>query len=369
MIKCVSFRNANVKLKFDLEEGMEVLVMGRIDLWDKGGSYQLILEDIRQAGKGDLFAKFEQLKAKLHKEGLFDSARKKQLPTFPSKIGLVTSPTGAVVRDIIHVIRRRYPYVELVLYPVKVQGEGSSQEIAQAIAELNKPQYQLDVMIVGRGGGSMEDLWSFNEERVARAIYASADPVVSAVGHQTDTTIADFVADVRAATPSQAAEMVTPNVSDLRERMDMLFKNTLRELNLKKENLQHRLSRLTSSQVLRDPRYIIQSRAQTLDYLVEKIEVLMKQKKLSLHERIQKSQLKLKLILQQFVRPRKMAFERQASNLSMLNPLSILNRGYGVAKNSTGKILTNATQVATGDTVHVKLYEGELACKVTQILK
>lgn len=369
VLNCVFFRGSNSKLKFELKEGMEILLLGRMDLYEKGGNYQLIVEDARQGGVGELFLKFELLKKKLEAQGWFAPERKRPLPQFPRKIGLVTSATGAVIKDMIHVIQNRCPHVSLFLYPVKVQGEGSAQEIAKAIEELNASNLGLEVLIVGRGGGSIEDLWAFNEEVVAKAIFESKLPVVSAVGHQTDFTIADFVADVRAATPSQAAEMVVPNLVDLKDRVLNLMKSIVRELIHYRELSRQKVMRLSNAQVLKNPKYIVASKIQQVDALMERLASMLSTKHKDVRERTSQSRRVLRMLLEKWLQPKKLRFERLGSNLSLLNPLSILSRGYGVVRTSQGKIVKKSTEVNTGDEVNVRLHEGELFCKVTKISK
>ena len=369
VINCVFFRGSNAKLKVDLKEGMEVLASGRLDLWDKGGNYQLILDEVRSGGVGELHLRFEALKKKLESEGLFAAERKRALPSFPAKIGLVTSSTGAVVRDIIHVIRGRCPGVEVLLFPVKVQGDGSAREIAQAIEALNDPTLGLDVLIVGRGGGSIEDLWAFNEEEVARAIFSSRLPVVSAVGHQTDFTIADFVADARAATPSHAAEITVPNQMELNQKVRMWMRAILQDLIHYRDLSSERLERLRSSQGLQDPKHRIQARTQEVDHLTQRLITALEEKRSDRKERFARAELLLGRLPARFLFPRKSRFERAASNLSILNPLSILSRGYSVVKSKAGRVVKSAGDVSVGDSIRVTLFEGEIACDVTKTSK
>jgi exodeoxyribonuclease VII large subunit len=345
VLNCVFFRNANRKLELELKDGTEILAFGRIDVWEQGGNYQLIVEDLRVGGTGELYLRFEMLKKKLEGEGLFDPARKRALPEFPKRIGLVTSPTGAAIRDIITVTRQRCPFVHLLLHPVKVQGEGAASEISAAIAELNDPKYGLELLIAARGGGSIEDLWAFNEEAVARAIAASRIPVISAVGHQTDFTIADFVADVRAATPSHAAEMSVPNVGEVRDRVERLTQAIVRELLHVRDVAAQKLEALLRAPVLRDPASMIRARLQQLDLMVERMA-----------ERVVNA-----------VRPRRVAFEKAAGSLSLLNPLAVLERGYSVVTKRDGGIVKKGSQVKKGEEVNVRLHEGELGCQITKI--
>ena len=269
-IRCVMFKGQRVGLKYKPEDGDHVLAFGRVTVYDARGEYQIIVDTLEPCGLGALQKAFEQLKKKLSEEGLFDEARKRELPQFPWKIGIVTSPTGAAVRDIINVITRRNSKVSILLYPVKVQGEGAAEEIAKGIEEMNRRD-DIDVLIVGRGGGSIEDLWAFNEEVVARAIYASRIPVVSAVGHEVDFTIADFVADVRAATPSAAAELVVPlsddMVQDIRYLTDQLMESMRRKIGDYTDLLRHLIDR----RFFREPMQILQAPAQRVDDLSQRL--------------------------------------------------------------------------------------------------
>lgn len=366
LLNCVFFRGSNTKLKVELREGVEVLALGRMDVWEKGGRYQLIIEEIRPGGTGELYLRFEQLKKKLEAEGLFAPERKRPLPEFPKRIGLVTSPTGAVLRDIIHVTRRRCPSVTLLLKAVKVQGDGAKDEIAQAIELLNDPAREIDLLIVGRGGGSIEDLWAFNEEVVARAIANSRVPVISAVGHQTDFTIADFVADIRAATPSQAAEMAVPNVAELAQRIDLLVRNIVRELLAARKLLRERVENLTHAMPLRDPRMFIRSRAQQVDFAVERMMGLIVHRRQSSKHRLQGCNTHLRSLLSRALGTRRLQFEKVSSNLALLNPLAVLSRGYSVVRMADGKIVKRANQVEPRDKITVRLHEGELSCQVLQ---
>lgn len=322
VLNCVFFRNANRKLTLDLKDGTDLLAFGHLDVWEQGGNYQLIVEDLRVGGAGELYLRFEMLKKKLEAEGLFDPARKKPLPEFPQRIGLITSSTGAVLRDMIHVVQKRCPFVRLLLCPVKVQGEGAAEEISAGIGELNDPKHRLELLILARGGGSIEDLWAFNEEKVARAIAASKIPVISAVGHQTDFTIADFAADVRAATPSHAAEIAVPNVLELQERIKLLMRNVAREL-----------------------LHVRDAALQKLDLAIERMVDRVRRKR----------------------DVDRLRFEKVLGGLSLLNPLAVLSRGYSVVQKKDGRIVKRAGQVVCGEEVSVRLHKGGLGCRITKI--
>ncbi len=369
VLGCVFFRGSNRNLTIDLKEGQEVLAFGRIDLYEPHGKYQMVVEEIRPGGVGELYLKFEQLKKKLEAEGLFDPEKKKSIPEFPEKIGLVTSSTGAVIRDIIHVTRRRFPHVQFYLVPVRVQGDGAAGEIAKAIENFNRFEPKMDCLIVGRGGGSIEDLWAFNEEDVARAIFASHIPVISAVGHQTDTTIADFVADVRAATPSQAAEIAVPDGEVMQKRAQHLMRQVLQNLSQSKNMARQRLDALKRSAPLRDPRTLIHTRTQRVDLATERMSTYVKRKQTESLERWRRSLDKLKIFLPKFLGPRKAAFQKAASNLDLLSPLAILSRGYSVVRNGKGEILKTVRNVKVKEDVNVRLHEGEMLCQIKKILK
>ena len=367
VLNCVYFRNANRSLKIDLKEGLEVLVRGRLDVWERGGNYQLIVEEIRPGGTGELYLKFEQLKKRLEEEGLFDPERKKAIPEFPQRIGIVTSPTGAVIRDIIHVVERRCPFVKLLLYPVKVQGDGSKEEIAKALEAFQTKALDVDLIIVGRGGGSIEDLWSFNEEVVARAIATSKVPVISAVGHQTDYTIADFVSDIRAATPSQAAELAVPDMSDIRRKVRRCMQELIRELVRKRDVSAERLQRLTHSAPLRDPKVLIRDRTQRLDQAIERMSSALVARREKSANQVIRLEDQLRVRLKHYIQPFKLRMKNATGGLDLLSPLSILSRGYSYVTKENGKIIKRSKQVKVGENVSVRFSQGKAACQVKKI--
>lgn len=343
VINVVFFKFSNAKSKVELKEGQSIFARGRVDVYEKSGSYQLIIDEIRVDGTGDLYLKFEQLKKKLQDEGLFAAERKKPLPKFPSTIGIVTSSTGAVIRDIIHVIRNRYPLIKILVFPVKVQGDGAADEISTAIVRANKMS-NIDVLVVGRGGGSIEDLWCFNEEKVARAIFASSIPIVSAVGHQTDFTIADFVADVRAATPSQAAEMIVPSKTEILASMEAVMKHIVREVRLRKQVYFEKLQSYLRSPVLVNPRNLVYQKAQRFDFAFESFIDLMRQHR----ER------------------NRMLFEKAQSNLQLVSPTAVLSRGFSIVEKKNKEIVRDSGQVEVKEEVVVRLHKGTLECQVTK---
>lgn len=340
----VMFRGMNQRVRFDPAHGMEVTAHGRISVYPPQGRYQLIVDQLLPAGQGDLHLAFEELKKKLETEGLFAASLKKSLPSFPHKIGIVTSPTGAAIRDMLNILQRRYPLTQILLMPVKVQGEGAAAEIARAIAILNE-RADCDLLIVGRGGGSLEDLWAFNEEPVARAIAASRIPVISAVGHETDTTISDYVADRRAPTPSAAAELAVPDQLKLREYLLSTSQQLGRNLRRRVEKQEQMLRSIEKSYALRRPALLIEERLQRLDLLQDA--VLRR-----VQERYQTAEQQLKNMEQ---------------HLAALNPLSILERGYSAVSGADGKLIRSISQVSINDLLDIRLKDGSVLAGVNQV--
>jgi exodeoxyribonuclease VII large subunit len=389
-VRCVLFKGYRAGIKFQPEDGDQVLMFGRITVYDARGEYQIIAESLEPRGLGALQKAYEQLKEKLDKEGLFDEEAKKPLPVFPWKIGVVTSSTGAAVRDILNVIRRRNPKTSVLLRPAKVQGEGSAKEIAQAIRDLNTNN-DVEVIIVGRGGGSLEDLWAFNEEEVARAIYASRIPVVSAVGHEIDFTIADFVADLRAPTPSAAAELTVPVLDEVIKNIRFLTGDLLEAIHRKVEDYRELLNRFMDRRFFHQPKEIFSPHIQRLDELDSRMMrsleqgVLIHQQRLDdrKHRLIQASpKHKIQLLsenlagmqnrvvqnIQTLVRFRKERFDGILKNLNAVNPLAILARGYSICSKDE-KSLKNNAGVKPGDKVEIRLSEGGLDCTVDKIIE
>lgn len=342
-IKAVMFKSANMRLKFMPENSMSVIIRGRVAVFERDGQYQLYIDDMQPDGTGALSLAFEQLKAKLAKEGLFDSERKKAIPAYPMRVGVVTSPTGAAIRDIINVISRRFPLAELILCPVAVQGEYAAPQIKAAI-ELFNAEKAADVLIVGRGGGSVEELWAFNEEIVARAVAASEIPVISAVGHETDFTICDFAADLRAPTPSAAAELAVPDSLQQREMLSSAARRMLSavtdRLGAERAMLEKQKSRL---QILSPQNYIDNLRVRC-DRAAMAIDSSVR------HELTVKSK----------------EFSSLCAKLDAMSPLKILARGYSVASKQ-GKIISDINSVRKGDLIDVKISDGDIECEVTQV--
>ncbi|MFZ5644066.1 MAG: exodeoxyribonuclease VII large subunit [Bacillota bacterium] len=346
-IRAVMFRSRAYKMKFIPENGMFVRIRGYVSVYDRDGSYQLYCEEIEPDGVGALYIAFEQLKEKLHREGLFDPARKKRIPALPECIGIVTSPTGAAVRDMLEIISRRWPGTKIVLAPVTVQGDNAPFEIALGIKRLNALG-EVDVIVVGRGGGSIEELWAFNTENVARAVYESKIPVISAVGHETDYTIADMVADLRAPTPSAAAELVVPvkaevayNLQSMKTRMS----RAVRELVM---NDRRRLENCVSSKAFRRPVDTICG-----TWAVE-CDILLKG---------------LTRSLQSYISGEKKAFAVLAGRLSALSPLATMARGYSVCSDEvSGNIIKSSNEISIGDNLNIRLYKGILKCSVKNVI-
>ena len=343
-LKCVMFRGNAMRLRFRPDNGMQVLAMGKISVYPRDGAYQLYCTGLVLDGVGDLYAAFEQLKTKLADAGLFDQQRKKPIPKYPDTIGIVTSSAGAAVHDMLRILNKRFPLVKVRLLPVRVQGAEAPGEIAAAIAYANK--YHLaDLLIVGRGGGSIEDLWAFNDELVARAIYDSDIPIISAVGHEPDVTISDFVADLRAATPSNAAELAVPDQDALRQTLDSVvssMQTTLqRQLNASRKQLQV----LSSSSTLKSPDVYLQQTRKNLQSLRDK---LLSAQSLGISRQRQ-------------------SFLGLAAKLDALSPLKVLTRGYAVASCEDGNIIRSAKQTNPNDRITVRFHDGSINATVTEI--
>jgi exodeoxyribonuclease VII large subunit len=340
-VRAAMFRNRKSGLKFQLKNGAHVVVAAQVSLYEPRGDYQLIVEHIEPAGAGVLHAKFLQLKAKLESEKLFDAKHKKAIPKLPQSIGVVTSPTGAAIRDILSVLRRRFPNVPVIIYPTQVQGNEAALQIVEALQAANE-RCECDVLILARGGGSLEDLWPFNEEIVARAIFASKLPVISAVGHETDFTIADFTADMRAPTPSAAAELAVPDVmewvsslTNVKQQLVSLMQHKLQHAKLLLENLRNRL---------RHPSYYLTQQAQRLDEIESRLYLVMQY---------------------QFTRWQHRLVKATAA-LDLVSPLATLVRGYAIVSKN-GNVVQKTKDVVVGDEVQTKLSDGILHCSVKKI--
>ena len=345
VIAAVMFRSDASRLRFCPETGMKVLIRGRVSLFPKSGQYQIYVTDLQPDGAGALFVAFEQLKVKLQKEGLFDASHKKPLPLYPNTIALVTSPTGAAVRDMIRILNRRWPLGRVLVCPVKVQGENSSADIAAMIRYVNDCHIA-DLIITGRGGGSMEDLWAFNEEVVARAIYDSQIPVISAVGHEPDVTISDFVADRRAATPSNAAEIAVPDISEIRLRLVSYSSHMLSAVSKKLGLLRSRLDNIYSKRIISNPAECLNDRRMQLHLLEQRLSAGSFQ----------------------LISNKRRQFVRLAASLDALSPLKVLGRGYLVAEGETG-VISSVAQLKTKEQLSLRFCDGFAKCTVDQIEK
>lgn len=342
-LRCVMFKGQAMRLRFRPENGMKVVVTGRITVFPRDGAYQLYCNTMTPEGVGDLAVAFEQLKQRLYAEGLFDPAHKKPLPEYPERIAVITSSAGAAVHDMIRILRRRYPIAKVILLPVRVQGVEAPAEIVGAIRYANRWKVG-DVIITGRGGGSMEDLWAFNDERVARAIYDSEIPVISAVGHEPDVTIADFVADARASTPSNAAEIAVPDQVELMRFLKGAEERMLQSEAARLETLRKRLDTLASKRVMKDQMAYVQDKRMELLHLQQRLGDLSAGQISRKRER----------------------FSALAASLDAMSPLKVLGRGYAVARSEAGEILKSAGDVNIGDHIQVKLGRGILGCTVDE---
>ncbi|MFD0586808.1 exodeoxyribonuclease VII large subunit [Paenibacillus sp. GCM10027627] len=386
-LKCVMFASHNARLPFIPKEGTKVLARGNISVFERDGNYQFYVMAMQPDGIGSLYLAYEQLKGRLENEGLFAPSRKKPLPLYPKAIGVVTSPTGAAVRDIMTTIRRRYPLIPIYVYPVLVQGKGAAASIAEAIESMNRFG-ECDVLIVGRGGGSLEELWAFNEEIVARAIAASNIPVISAVGHETDFTIADFVADLRAATPTAAAELAVPHIVELKEKAERLKQRLNGSIQSIVKSDKERLSRLRRSPFFVHPRRYMLDQAQRLDRLSDRLhqrmlrKVALEQNRLTrLHsglsghhpgngaafaaKRLAEWMHRLEMAASSTTKSKKLRLHGAIRQLDALSPLKVMARGYSlVYKGESDALIKSAREVSEGDGITVRLVDGSLYCKV-----
>lgn len=343
-VRAVMFNSSAKRLKFMPEDGMKVIARGRVSVYEATGQYQLYVDDMQPDGVGALNLAYEQLKEKLQKEGLFSELHKKPLPPYPEKVGVITSPTGAAVRDIINVLGRRFPYAEIVFCPVLVQGDGAHLQLTDAVNLFNSER-AADVIIIGRGGGSIEDLWEFNDEGLARAVYNSEIPVISAVGHETDFTICDFVADMRAPTPSAAAELAVPDANELQYALSALKNRMFLNVSSGIADRRSRLEYLTSKGALKSPDEMLSNRSQRLDTAFSKM--------LSSYENR--------------IGGKKVEFISAATALSKLDPMSVLMRGFAFVSDKNGKNVYSSQALAKGDKINVRFHDGSAVCEVKEI--
>ena len=343
-VRAVMFNSSAKRLKFMPEDGMKVIARGRVSVYEASGQYQLYVDDMQPDGVGALNLAYEQLKEKLQKEGFFSELHKKPLPPYPEKVGVITSPTGAAVRDIINVLGRRFPYAEIVFCPVLVQGDGAHLQLIDAVNLFNSER-AADVIIIGRGGGSIEDLWEFNDEGLARAVYNSEIPVISAVGHETEFTICDFVADMRAPTPSAAAELAVPDANELQYALSALKNRMFLNVSSGIADRRSRLEYLTSKGALKSPDEMLSNRSQRLDTAFSKM--------LSSYENR--------------IGGKKVEFISAATALSKLDPMSVLMRGFAFVSDKSGKNVYSSQALAKGDKINVRFHDGSAVCEVKEI--
>lgn len=385
----VMFSSYSRSMKFVPENGMKVIIRGEISVYEPSGQYQIYVKEMRPDGIGELFLAYEQLKQKLELEGLFASERKKMIPLFPKKVGVITSPTGAAIRDIITTIKRRFPIAAVLVFPALVQGDNAAASIVNAIEKANNMP-KIDVLIVGRGGGSIEELWAFNEEAVARAIYSSNVPIISAVGHETDFTIADFVADLRAPTPTGAAELAVPHIDELLERV---LQRQTRLLRVMKDRLRidkERLNRLKKSYAFRYPDRLYEQKLEHVDKMTERLikgaarfTMVKKVQQETLAKRLLRNQPKelfsiasdrffrsqkdFERAMQQILLNKQTKYNRIISTLGALSPLKIMERGYSLAYKDNQKLVKSIHQVEKKESLQIKLMDGSLFCTVEDI--
>ncbi len=342
-LKCVMFKNSAIRLRFHPENGMNILAMGRIAVYPRDGTYQLYCTTMLVDGIGDLHAAFEQLKLKLASQGIFDADHKKQLPRFPKRIGIITSSAGAAIHDMLRILRNRYPLTKVLLFPVRVQGTEAPGEIVSAIQYANHHNLA-DVLIVGRGGGSIEDLWAFNDEFVAHAIYQSEIPIISAVGHEPDVTISDYVADLRAATPSNAAELVVPDQDTLRQSLDAMLTQITSSAERNLRTAKRHLNILSASPVLQCPMQQVSLR----------------------RERMLNTGASIVWAQRQYLSRIKQSFISLTAKLDAMSPLKVLTRGYAIVQSPCVGVVRSIQQVETGDTIHITVSDGNMTATVTQ---
>jgi exodeoxyribonuclease VII large subunit len=385
-VRCVWFKQQMRGLKFRPEDGLKVSVRGSVGVYEARGEYQIYVESMEPVGRGALQLAFEQLKKRLEAEGLFDARRKKPLPVLPSRIGLITSPTGAAVRDVLRILRRRFPNVHLTLFPVRVQGDGSANEIVKAIKYFNQ-QELVEVLIVGRGGGSMEDLWAFNEEIVARAIFESKVPVISCVGHETDFTIADFVADVRASTPSAAAEIVVQTRREFDKHIARMLETLGEQIRYRILVRSRRVHELAGRRGFRRPLDLLRQQRQRADELTARVALGLKArleqsrkrftaahlriasfdfrvKLAALRLRLESRSAELGVRAERWLQKKRERLDRLGLQLQERGPLKVLERGYAIATDAAGNVLRDSNQAEIGDSISIQLHRGRLSSEV-----
>ncbi|UMZ73949.1 exodeoxyribonuclease VII large subunit [Natranaerofaba carboxydovora] len=343
-LRCVMFKNRNQALDFNPQDGMNVVARGSVGVFERAGLYQLYVDELKPDGIGDLHQAFEKLKQQLREEGLFDDRTKKPLPKFPTKVAIITSPTGAAVRDMVVTITRRFPRVELVIVPVRVQGDKAANEISYAL-ELADKVLEPDVILTGRGGGSLEELWPFNEEVVARTIFKCSTPVISCVGHETDITISDFVADVRAPTPTAAGEIIVPDKDEIQKDIQEYKSRMVVSLKNKVVKLKDELDDLKERHVLKDPHFIVEERRKELDYYYQ---LLLREK-------------------YHYFKDKKQRLSSMIDRLEALSPLAVLKRGYSMCEKGDGRIIESVNNISINEKIRVNFKDGKADCKVENL--
>ena len=361
-INAVMFQSQTKNLKFMPEDGMKVLITGKISVYEANGGYQIYVSDMVEDGVGNLYIAYEQLKKKLEKEGLFDSSIKKKIPRIPRKVGVITAPTGAAIRDILSTINRRFPLTEVILFPALVQGAEAADSIVKQIEIAQN--YDIDTLIVGRGGGSIEDMWCFNEEKVAYAIYNCQVPVISAVGHEIDFTIADFVADLRAPTPTGAAELAVPNIKDVLQYIEQLKIRNQKCINNKLEFSHQKLEEISNKYILKNPMSIYQVKEQQFDTLIDKLKYNM----INLCNKKEKELINIKSSYifkepEKILDKKKNRYLQIISKLDALSPLSTIKRGYGIVKKDD-RVITSISNLKTKDIISLELSDGKIDAEV-----
>ena len=361
-INAVMFSSSASKLTFVPEDGMKVLVVGRVSIYEPNGGYQIYINEMVSDGVGNLYLKFEELKKKLSAEGLFDPIYKKPIPKFPTRIGIITAPTGAAIRDILSTLKRRFPSVETILFPSLVQGELAANNIVEQIKKAD--EYNLDVLIVGRGGGSIEDLWSFNEEIVARAIFEAKTPIISAVGHEIDFTISDFVSDLRAPTPTGAAEMAVPNIVDVRNFLNQLDIRLNKNIKNIIDSYSKRIENIKSSYVIMNPLATFEVKEQKLDNLINDLNSKIKyilEIKTKKYETLKNNHIINNP--ETFITPFNNTYELLLNKLNLLSPLNVLSKGYSVVS-LNNKVVKDINSIKKGDKIKIRLHKGNIDAKV-----
>ena len=365
-ISAVLFRGNQVGLRFEPKDGLQVRVQGEITVYEKQGNYQVLVRRMEPAGKGSLQEQFERLKEQLAKEGLFDESRKKPLPLLPLRIGMVTSPTGAAIRDMLNILDRRFPNLDIQIVPVRVQGDGAAEEIAAGIDLFNE-RADRDVLIVGRGGGSLEDLWAFNEEPVARAIARSRIPVISAVGHEIDFTISDFVADLRAPTPSAAAELVIQPKAAFEETIATLARHLGQALHTRLLEMRNRLTRASGSYVFREPHNLLQRHRQRIDVLGKALTNELRNASRQRQQRVDELGMRLAHRVDLRARMSREKVDGLSARLQSLSPLAVLDRGYSITKSASGAVVKSIDDVKAGDAVVTVVARGSFESTVSKV--